>query len=205
MAREFDQLGASVAIDGDTAVVGAPDHGENRLGKLYVASRDPMTGGWRVTSELVPSTAEEFDQVGTSVAISGDNIATAASGAFVSYLFRRSEDDPGVWVEVGELDARGEAIAMNDDWLLVGDPRTERSDRHRRNRGSGRSVGRARDDRGGGHTKRGQFRGGHRRRRRPLRRGGAVGGRRRGRGRSRVCVRALRSPRGRLRRRDAAD
>ncbi len=85
-----DQLGISVAIDGDTMVVGAPledsaattidgdatNNGATDAGAAYVFVR--AGGTWVQQAYLKPSNAEAGDQFGTSVAISGDTIVVGA-------------------------------------------------------------------------------------------------------------------------------
>ncbi len=74
-----DNLGVSVAIDGDTAVVGAPrdDVGANtEQGAVYVFTR---TGdGWTQTAKLTASDGAANDFFGFSVAIDGDTIVAGA-------------------------------------------------------------------------------------------------------------------------------
>ncbi len=83
-AAEFDQFGHSVAISGDTAIVGAllnDDAGENS-GLVYIFDRNQ--GGadnWGQVLKLTASDAAAGDQFGFSVAISGD---TAIVGALLN-------------------------------------------------------------------------------------------------------------------------
>jgi hypothetical protein len=75
-----DQFGYSVATSGNTIVVGAPDHavGSNaHQGAVYVFEM-PKTGGWASatqTAELTDSAGSTGEELGYSVAISGDTIA----------------------------------------------------------------------------------------------------------------------------------
>lgn len=85
-----DHFGTSVAIDGDTLVVGAPnedgsiagvggddsDNGAESSGGAYVFVRSE--GAWAQQAYLKASNAEANDQFGKSVAISGDTIAVGA-------------------------------------------------------------------------------------------------------------------------------
>jgi len=85
-----DHFGTSVAIDGDTLVVGAPnedgsiagvggddtDNGAESSGGAYVFVRSE--GTWTQQAYLKASNAEANDQFGKSVAISGDTIAVGA-------------------------------------------------------------------------------------------------------------------------------
>jgi hypothetical protein len=69
-------LGDSVAVDGDTAVVGAPFDVGTR-GAVYVFTR---TGdSWTQTAKLTASDGAAEDGLGDSVAIDGDTIVVGAS------------------------------------------------------------------------------------------------------------------------------
>jgi hypothetical protein len=101
-----DLFGQSVAISGDTAVVGAFWHATNGFlaGAAYVYVRDPVGGGWTEEQKLLPPMVGPGDQFGWDVAIDGDTIAVgspdhahagvAEGGA---YVFVRSPG--GVWAE----------------------------------------------------------------------------------------------------------
>jgi hypothetical protein len=74
-----DYFGSSVAISGDTVVLGAwgedtPPNGNN--GAAYVFSRSG--GAWSQQAKLLASGAETFDSFGIGVAISGDKIIVGA-------------------------------------------------------------------------------------------------------------------------------
>ncbi len=74
----FDEFGYSVAVSGDTAVIGAygDDDGGSDSGSAYVFTR---TGGvWSQQAKLTASDAAASDWFGWSVAVSGD---TAVIGA----------------------------------------------------------------------------------------------------------------------------
>lgn len=74
----LDGLGASVALSGDTLVVGAPGQsaGGNSSGAAYVFVR--VGEVWAQQAQLVADNAEANDQFGTSVAIDGDTIVVGA-------------------------------------------------------------------------------------------------------------------------------
>ena len=75
-AAYSDHFGVSVAISGDTAIVGAHWNAcaaGDQCGSAYVFRRDE--GGpdnWGETRKLTPSDASSYDQFGGSVSISGD-------------------------------------------------------------------------------------------------------------------------------------
>ncbi|MCU7885215.1 MAG: FG-GAP repeat protein, partial [Candidatus Thiodiazotropha sp. (ex Lucinoma annulata)] len=114
-----DQFGASVAISGDTIVVGAigedsrfiggeEDNFRHEAGAAYVFTRSD--GIWSQQALLKPRIATDDDQFGTSVAISADTVVVGAPGedssanggernnstpsAGAAYVFRRND---GIW------------------------------------------------------------------------------------------------------------
>ena len=96
-AQAGDQFGISVALSGDTAVVGAngEDAGGTNAGAAYVLQRDQ--GGadnWGQVTKLTASDAQANDFFGISVALSGDTAVVGAneedaggSGAGAAYVF----------------------------------------------------------------------------------------------------------------------
>ena len=73
---EYDNFGFSVAISGDTAVVGA-EHADSS-GAAYVFGYDGST--WLEQAKLLPSDGTANDEFGRSVAISGDRAVIGADG-----------------------------------------------------------------------------------------------------------------------------
>jgi hypothetical protein len=77
-----DQLGYSLAIDGDVLVAGAAAADGFSRGAAYVFERPP--GGWSgeifSSAKLIPSDRATSDRVGADVAIDGDTIAVGAPG-----------------------------------------------------------------------------------------------------------------------------
>ncbi len=128
----LDQFGVSVAISGDTIVVGAQgvDLTDTDQGSAYVYLRTGTT--WNLQQQLVASDAGKTDRFGVSVAISGDTIVVGAHLADVAftnqgsvYVFVRS----GVgWTERQKLiasdgaadDDFGCAVAINGDTVVIG-------------------------------------------------------------------------------------
>jgi hypothetical protein len=93
----FDLLGTSVAIDGDTVVVGSGSRGS------YVFVRP--TSGWASASETAKLTASDGPS-GRSVAISGNTIVVG--GAEAAYVFVKPM---GGWVNATETAKLGEMPA----------------------------------------------------------------------------------------------
>jgi len=131
-----DYLGRSVAIDGDTAVVGAAaaDVGDNMdQGAAYVFVRSGDT--WTQTAKLTSSDGAAGDEFGFAVAISGDTIVIGSrfsaiggvNGAGAAYVFVRSGTD---WLPQGKLtaddgtafDELGFSVATDGDTAVVGAP-----------------------------------------------------------------------------------
>jgi hypothetical protein len=131
-----DWFGHGVALSGDTAVIGAylDDVGNNvAQGSAYVFVR---SGGlWTQETRLVASDGAAYDQLGRSVALSGDTILVGAArdtlggnmhdGA--AYVFVRIF---GAWTQQAKLVSRsgayhdyfGYAVALGGDTALVGAP-----------------------------------------------------------------------------------
>ncbi len=70
-----DFLGSSVAVDGDTAVVGAPGD-DGQKGAVYVFTRSGDS--WTQTAKLTASDGAAGDSLGDSVAVDGDTIVAGA-------------------------------------------------------------------------------------------------------------------------------
>ena len=129
-----DEFGASVAVSGDTAVVGAvgeDDGGQTTNGAAYVFTR---TGGvWTQQAKLLAADKADNDQFGYSVALSGDTAVVGANleddgmtgnnGA--AYVFTRTG---GVWTQQQKLlaadrsagDQLGVSVALSGDTAVVG-------------------------------------------------------------------------------------
>src|SRR6202008_1659561 len=95
-ALAFDNLGASVAVSGNTIVAGTPFHkvgGNAYQGAVYVFT-EPV-GGWSPAiqaAELTASNGAENDNLGWSVAVSGDTIVAGAiqhDGQGAVYVFTK--------------------------------------------------------------------------------------------------------------------
>ena len=111
-AATGDQFGYSVAVDGDTAVVGAvfDDDGGNTSGSAYVYVRD-SGGTWSEQAKLTAGDAAADDLFGYSVSVDGDTAVVGArsnddgdaidSGS--AYVYVR--DSGGTWSEQGKLTA----------------------------------------------------------------------------------------------------
>lgn len=127
-----DYFGHSVAVDGDTVVVGArlDDDKGSESGSVYVYRRGKL--GWALEGKLVGSDEKLGDQFGQSVAVDGDTVLVGAMGhdalgmgSGAVYVFVRNG---GVWTEEAKLlagdgeagDQLGVSVALQGDTALLG-------------------------------------------------------------------------------------
>jgi len=127
-----DEFGTSVAISGDTVVVGAffDDVGFTDQGSAYVFVRSGTT--WTQQQKLTAGDGAALDQFGTSVAISGDTVVVGAefdgvgfSNQGSAYVFVRSGT---TWTQQQKLTASdgalndefGFSVAISGDTVVVG-------------------------------------------------------------------------------------
>ena len=128
-----DFFGSSVAIDGDTIVVGTPAEDEGfftEVGAVYVFTR--TSGVWSQQAKLQASDGFWYDRFGGSVGISGDTLIAGAAeadtpqgGRGAAYIFTRSGT---TWTQSQKLlasdgdyfDNFGNAVAIQGDRALIG-------------------------------------------------------------------------------------
>jgi hypothetical protein len=139
-----DEFGLSVAVSGDTVVVGAPfaDIGANTdQGAAYVFVKP--SGGWTTTStftaKLTASDGATFDLFGLSVAVSGDTVVVGAPFADIgapadnqgaAYVFVKPSGGWSNMTETAKLtasdglafDVFGVSVAVSGDTVVVGAP-----------------------------------------------------------------------------------
>lgn len=133
-----DRFGISVAVSGDTALVGAPVDDAER-GAAYVFTR--VQGRWVEQAKLVAPDGRSLRKFGYAVALSGDIAVIGGSTAVAAllptvhadpvpgsvYVFRRVKQQ---WVEQARLTAPasdavrgddfGSAVAVSGDTIVVG-------------------------------------------------------------------------------------
>lgn len=138
-------LGSSVAVAGDTALVGAAlatVDGAISAGAVYVFVESD--GVWTQRQKLTASVPLSGAMFGTALAVHGDQLIVGASGSVYgggrpaaeadlpdastggAYVFTRT--DAGVWVQTAQLGAEagapgdkfGQAVAIYDDTAVVG-------------------------------------------------------------------------------------
>jgi len=123
-----DRFGYSVALDGDTLVVGAigQDTIFEDTGAAYVFECDPDTGEWIEHQQLLPADVEEGTELGYAVAIQGETLAVSSIFQYdrrgAVYIYNRID---GQWVQSQVLsptggDAFGAAITIAGDTMVVG-------------------------------------------------------------------------------------
>jgi len=127
----FDEFGYSVSLDGDTALIGAPDDDNNgTLGSAYVFIRTGTT--WTQQAKLLPSDGSNYDMFGCCVSLSGDS---ALIGAYLdddngvesgsAYVFTRTGT---TWTQQAKLlasdgaanDCFGLFVSLDGDTALIG-------------------------------------------------------------------------------------
>ena len=142
-AARNDRFGVSVAVDDDTAVVGAfqPTYEDSgvtisRPGAAYVYTRNPDTDVWSQQAKLTASDGAAGDEFGISVAVDGDTVVVGARGNVSKtgtiYVFTKlADDDWTATTTVAKLTATGGAaddlfgasVALyGDSTIVVGAP-----------------------------------------------------------------------------------
>ena len=131
---EFGSFGQTIAIQGDTIIVGAPLYNiaSNFAGAAFVYVRSG--GTWTQTQKLTASDMAAEAVMGVSVAISGDTAVFGAVGDSINgrnsgaaYVFRRQN---GVWNQQQKLKAHdpsenalfGQSVSASGDIIVVGAP-----------------------------------------------------------------------------------
>jgi hypothetical protein len=123
-------FGASVAIAGDRALVGAPASdpaGVTDAGSASVYER-PSGGAWQAPTTLVASDATAGANWGSAVSMSGDRALVGARGAEAVYVLVRQA--AGTWPAEQKLTAMdatsgagfGSSVSLDGDRALVGAP-----------------------------------------------------------------------------------
>ncbi|MCG8605939.1 FG-GAP repeat protein, partial [bacterium] len=129
-----DDSGTSVAISGDYAIVGSPNHNDNGLnsGAAYIFKRSGDS--WVEQAKLLASDGAQDDEFGFSVSISGDYAIVGSwqdddkgGGSGSAYVFHRNDT---TWVEQVKLTASdgtpgasfGISVSISGDYALIGAP-----------------------------------------------------------------------------------
>ena len=129
-----DYFGYSVSLDGDTALVGSPDHATDngKTGAAYVFVR--CDGVWSLQQMITPADAADGDALGQAVSLSGESALIGAPGrveggleAGAAYVYVRSGSN---WTEQQKLleespaegDMVGSHVAIHGDTAIVSAP-----------------------------------------------------------------------------------
>ena len=131
-----DWFGASVALGGDTIVVGAAGGEDTVEGSAYVFTKN--SGTWSQKAKLTPSNGEANDEFGNSVALDGDIVLVGAYGkdgssisnSGLAYLFVKPDTAVG-WADSEETvrlrasdrgvnDNFGRSVVLDDATIVVG-------------------------------------------------------------------------------------
>ncbi len=132
-AELTDQFGASVAIQGDIAFVGAPyeDSSGADSGSVYIF-RHEGAGTWSFVTKLVAASAQGGALFGTTIAVEGDalligaptrSVAASASGAVHAFRFDGSQwTEEALLSDPNATNAQffGTAIDVENDIAVVG-------------------------------------------------------------------------------------
>ncbi|MBN2023330.1 MAG: hypothetical protein JW809_11130 [Pirellulales bacterium] len=115
-----DQFGWSVAIDGNSAVVGAHKSGATNKGKAYVFNR--YGDVWQPSDAPDWLEATGSNGFGYDVDISGDRVLVGSPWANKAYVFSRSSGvwDAGVALPSPGTVFFGQSVALSGDLAVVG-------------------------------------------------------------------------------------
>ena len=128
-ASMADRFGTSVALDGDTMLVGASSAQQSNSGAAYVFERMPT--GWVETWEFIAPSTRAF---GASVAIEGNtavigDLANGTQGSLAGavYVFERratgwQPPEQLLASNGGYLDRFGTSVSVSGDTIVIGAP-----------------------------------------------------------------------------------
>jgi FG-GAP repeat len=140
-AQPLDQFGRTVAVSGNTVVVGASEatiNGNPDQGAAYVFVKP--AGGWTnmtQTAKLTAADGDSYSQFGIATAISGDNVVVGAPlsngdnpAPGVAYIFVQPQNGWKDMTQTAELTASdsteydefGASVSISGNTLIVGAP-----------------------------------------------------------------------------------
>ena len=147
-AAQSDKLGGSVAIDGNTVVVGADGETHQWCGAVYIFHTSDGGATYDEVAKLTADEAESYDYFGYSVAIAGGTVVVGAYGdddasgctddwcnSGSVYIFHTS-DGGATYDLVAKLTATdavesdhfGESVAIHSSFVVVGAPHHDDAD-----------------------------------------------------------------------------
>lgn len=126
-AAAGDRFSLSVALDGDTAVVGAPQDQAFPDAAGYADVFVRNQGIWSLQQRLTASDGAPGDRFGWAVAIAGDTVVVGAYGDDSSYVFVRNGS---AWTQEQKLTAAdaaglGASVSIDADTVVLGAPYTD--------------------------------------------------------------------------------
>lgn len=125
-------FGVSVAISGDTAIVGAfdDDNAADSAGAAYVFRHHGDLSQWDMAAKLMPDYTYARQYFGETISIDGDTavIGAPSTSSGTAYVFQRDWGGTDQWGQVAELSAFdaqsndffGRAVSITGDWAFVG-------------------------------------------------------------------------------------
>ena len=126
-ALPTSKLGASVAIGGNTAAIGARDYDDR--GAVFVFTNAPDSDVWTLQATLQTDTQQKNEQFGASVALSGDTLVIGAPNRAdargAAYVFERLGNS---WTQKAGWDGAtvggqfGAAVDVHFGTAIVGAP-----------------------------------------------------------------------------------
>jgi hypothetical protein len=148
-ASEIYYFGIAVALDEDTALIGARRYRAQAMtgeadcytGSAFVYIRDPA--GWLLQDELRAEDSTDCDHFGEKVAVEGDTavvgapvyraVAEVGAAAGAAYVFTRNGNE---WTEQAKLEADerivgakfGSSVSVSGETIIVGAPLEEENE-----------------------------------------------------------------------------
>jgi FG-GAP repeat len=126
-SNDGGHFGGWTAIQGNTAVISAPDETGPHGGNVYVFDRG-SAGHWVKKAVLRGSTGPSTSSFGQSLGLLANTIVVGSWGAGCAFVFQRSA--AGTWSQVAVLkpsdgvsgNSFGFSVAISTSGILVGDP-----------------------------------------------------------------------------------
>jgi|GEM_PF-1413334 LPXTG-site transpeptidase (sortase) family protein len=138
--QQGDNFGASVAIDGETIVVGAPFADPNlgfgditNAGAAYIYRK--AAGGWRQETKLVAENAATFSHFGRFVSTNNNRVVVGATGYSIgnilragsAYVYDRNGGEWPLQTQIFSADPYidagfGASITFDDEIIFIGEP-----------------------------------------------------------------------------------
>ena len=117
---DYDKFGSSVAISGDTAIVGAygdDDNGDDS-GSAYVFRLEGHE--WVQQPKLLAADGTQWENFGSSVAISGDWAIVGTAWGNSAYIFWLGDENWGQQTKLAADGGFGYSVAISGDTAVVG-------------------------------------------------------------------------------------